>query len=123
MIYSVSAADYVLQLCDISQIMQFVKCTFDEAEMLARHGYTSFAAASQSKCQACRGKHCSGKCPAGLAASNLLQYHNVNHQWDRGAGFERGFTAGVRSDSLVVNTFSETMWLKKAQRLLATKAF
>jgi hypothetical protein len=122
MIYSVRAADYVLQLCDNSQIMQFVQCTFDEAEMLARHGYTSFVAASQSKCQACRGKHCSGECPAGLATSSLLQYHNVN-QWDRGTGFQRGFTAGVRSDSIVVNTFSASMWLKKAQRLLATEAF
>lgn len=39
MIYSVEATDYVLKLCDISQVMQFVKCTFDDAEMLVRHGY------------------------------------------------------------------------------------
>jgi hypothetical protein len=97
--------------------MQFVQCTFDEAEMLARHGYTSFVAASQSKCHACRGKHCSGECPAGLATSSLLQYHTG------GTGFQRGFTAGICSDSIVVNTFSASMWLKKAQRLLATEAF
>ena len=125
MIYQVNSADYVLRLHAAAQVMQCVSCTFDEAEMLVRHGYISFVAAAHSNCMSCRMQDCDGNCDKAVANASTLKCHNTNYNCGRlpKDGTQRGFTAGVHSHTRVVDTFSAKMWRQKAQRILTTEAF
>ena len=115
MIYGVGSPGYVLRLLQESQVMQFVKCSVGEAQVLVRHGYISFLTASRCKCTSCRTPACDGTCLMAQKDHKLLSKITVHGgpPYRDGAVVFSPMRAG-----LVKNPFGERMWAEKAKCIL-----
>jgi hypothetical protein len=116
MIYGVESPGYVLRLLQESQVMQFVKCSVGEAQLLVRHGYISFLSASHCKCTSCRPPACDGTCLLAQKDRKLLSKITVHG----GPPYRDGTVvfSSMRA-GLVRNPFGERMWAEKAKCILA----
>jgi hypothetical protein len=115
MIYGTKSPDYVLRLLPEAQVMQFVKCSEDEAILLVRHGYISFLAASRCKCTSCRMPTCDGTCLSAQKAHKLMSKICCAVHGGPPTGT---VVFSPRRVGLVRNPFGERMWAEKAKHIL-----
>ncbi len=122
MIYFTASPDFVLQLLPTSQVMQFVKCSQAEAEMLVHQGYTSFLAASRSKCRSCRDPACDGNCPVAQKDRKNMRKHHVHSMEVPSGGRWPTRNASPFCWWRHLHKFTEREWLADAHHLLARAA-